>query len=107
MRVELPDGQWAELRERINHATEKRVKVALNRGHANAELAFDFDTEVVRAFVSDWSVKDIEGLPIAIADVDAIERAPGDIIDRLAIEATQVWTGRTFPNLPTPPSSAA
>lgn len=106
-RIELRDGQWADLRERINHGTDKELKRAVIRSRTEAEAAFDANTFLVRAFVRDWHVQDPDGQPIAIADTDAIDRAPDDIVDQLATAAVELWTGATVPNVLTPPSSVA
>ena len=105
MRLELRDGQWADMRERITHATDKHLKVTIQRGKADPEESFDLDTELARAFVRDWNVQDPDGQSIPIGDADAIERAPDDIVDALARKAVELWTGATVPNPPTPASS--
>ncbi len=105
MRLDLRDGQWAELRERINHGTDKHLKRTWRQGKSDIAYAFDIDTELGRAFVSAWSVRDIDGISIALTDADAIERLPDDIADAIASEAARLWTGATVPNEPTPPPS--
>lgn len=105
MRIELRDGQWAELRERITHGTDKVLKKAVQRGIDDTPERVEVDTAIVRAFVRDWYVKDPDGALIPIADEDAIDRAPDDIIDKLAIAAAELWVGATVPKEPTPSSS--
>lgn len=105
MRVELRDGQWAELRERITHGTDKELKRAWRRGKDDPLQRFDFDTALVRAFLRDWAVRDPDGNPIPPTDGDAIDRAPDDVVDVLVKEAARAWTGATVPNGLTPPSS--
>lgn len=107
MRVELRDGQWAELREHITHGVDKQIKKARIRGKENAEDAFDWETVMVRSFVREWHVLDPDGAAIPLADEDAIDRAPDDIIDVLLPKAFEAYTGATVPNAPTPPSSDA
>jgi hypothetical protein len=106
-RIELRDGQWADLRERITHGTDKAIKNARLVSRKDDAQAFDWTTVLVRAFVRDWSVRDPDGQPIAIADADAIDRAPDDVIDVLFSAAAEAWVGATVPNSPTPPSSGA
>ena len=79
MRVELRDGQWAELRERINHGTDKELKKLVLRTTGDESVGLDLDTAVVRAFVTAWHVLDPDGSVIPLGDADAIERAPDDI----------------------------
>ena len=105
MRIELRDGQWADLRDRITHGVDKDIKRAVVRAQRDSLDAFDYETVVTRAFVRDWLVRDPDGRDIPIGDVDAIERAPDDIISALAIAAAERWTAVTIPNVPTPPSS--
>jgi hypothetical protein len=105
MRIELRDGQWAELRERINHADDKDLKRAVQRGRDDPMEKWDVDTIIVRKFLRDWHVSDPDGNPIPVTDEDAIDRAPDDIIEKLALAAGQAWVGATVPNEPTPPSS--
>jgi hypothetical protein len=100
MRIELRDGQWAELRERITHSVDKDIKRARNRSFANSEDAFDWVTVIVGAFVRDWNVQDPDGNPIPVGDPDAIDRAPDDIIEELFTPATEAWVGATVPNEP-------
>jgi hypothetical protein len=103
MRVELRDGQWAELRERITHADDKDLKRAFRKGRKDDELQPDFETLVVRKYVRDWHVNDPDGNPIPLTDEDAIDRAPDDIVEQLVVAAGEIWTGMDL--TPTPPSS--
>lgn len=102
MRVDLRDGQWADLRERITHGQAKALKVALRRARAEDEAAVEFDTALVRTFLRSWSVNDVDGNPITVEQVDS---APEDIVDDLVQAAIPLWTGATVPNAPTPTSS--
>lgn len=104
-RIELRDGQWADLRERISHRSDKDLRIAYRRGRDDAEQQAEFDTILVRAFVRHWSVLDPDGTAIPIEDPDAIDRAPEDVADALVVAAAELWTGATAPNAPTPPSS--
>jgi hypothetical protein len=104
MRVELPDGQWAELHEHISHADDKAIKRLTTKAKTDEAVWFDVDSLIVRTFLRDWYVKDRDGQPIPATDADAVERAPSDIIDRLAIDGSKLYTGATDTN-PTPASS--
>ena len=108
MRVDLPDGQWAELRERITHGQDKDIRRAFRRAKDDPELAPDFETVLVRTFVRDWHVNDPEGNPIPVGDADAMDRAPDNVVDTLVPVAYEGWTGSKLPDgNPTPPSSDA
>lgn len=103
MRVELRDGQWAELRERITHAADKRIR----RAYLVSERAdiVEAQTVKIREFITAWSVNDPDGKPIDLSDADAIDRLPEDIADELHEEADNHYGRATRPNPPTPPSS--
>lgn len=107
MRVDLPDGQWADMRERITHGQDKDIKRARVRVEANPESLVDWPTVIVRAFVREWNVRDPDGNPIPLGDPDAIDRAPDDIVDTLFGKAVDAYKAATVPNAPTPPSSDA
>lgn len=108
MRLELPDGQWAEVRDRINHGQDKALKVAYNRGKEDVALRVEFDTVLIRTFVTSWFVKDVEtGAPIDLDDPTGIDRVADGVADAIAEAAADIWAGRTSPNAPTPPSSAS
>jgi hypothetical protein len=98
MRIELRDGQWAELRERITHADDKVIKrVYVVR--RDPEDAVEWQTTMVRVFVRDWNVSDLDGKPIPITDADAIDRAPDDIIDTLTEPAVDLYKPSTEPDI--------
>jgi len=105
MRLELRDGQWAELHERLTHAEDKALKKLRIQGQDDRTLYFDWQTEIVRTFTKRWHVLDREGQSIPLEDPDAIERAPSDILEALFEPASDLYLGATVPNAPTPPSS--
>jgi hypothetical protein len=98
MRIELRDGQWADLRERITHAQDKAIKKAYAKGLTEPDAKYDFDTVIAREFARAWDVNDPDGKPIPLTDEDAIDRAPDDVVERIVEEATPLWTGATVPN---------
>jgi len=114
-RIELRDGQWAELRERISHAQDKEIIRTRLRGRTDETAKPDLVTATVRVFLRDWNVRDPDGRDIPVSDEDAVDRAPDDIVDMLMVRATELYTGATLtdpltgeplPN-PTPRSSDA
>jgi hypothetical protein len=105
MRIELRDGQWAELRERISHGQDKEIKRAWVRGAADRDLLVDAQTTVVRQFLRAWYVNDLDGQPIAADAADAVERMPDDIVDEIYAKASELYKATTVPNPSTPPSS--
>ncbi|HXJ66731.1 MAG TPA: hypothetical protein VNN79_23480 [Actinomycetota bacterium] len=102
MRIELRDGQWADLRDRITHGQDKEIKRAGVRVEANREALVEWPTVLLRAFIEAWNVKDVDGNPIDLADPDALDRAPSDIIDVLFPHAVAQQKATTVPNSPTP-----
>jgi len=66
-RIELRDGQWADLRERISHAQDKDIKRAKIRVESQPETLVDWATVIVRAFVREWRVNDPDGNPIDLS----------------------------------------
>jgi hypothetical protein len=105
MKVTLRDGQLAELRERITHGQDKEISKARRKVRDDVEdTGSDIDA-LLRAFVSSWNVKDVDGKPINLEDGDAFDRAPSDIIDTLVGEVIPLYAPATVPNPPTPSSS--
>ena len=101
MRENLRDGQWADIRERIDHGTHKRIKVAIRKAEDDDVAAVELDDVVIRAFVTDWSVKDIDGQPIPLTDTDALDRLPSDVADALLALVLAAHKQATVPNAPT------
>lgn len=101
MRVELRDGQWADLRERIRHDAHKRIKVAIRKATDDDAAAVDLDDVVIREFVVAWDIRDLDGQPIPVTDADALDRLPSDIADVLLTEALAAHERASVPNSPT------
>ena len=100
MRVDLPDGQWAELREELTHGQTKRLQRALYRAVENPAAAGpDVDTEFVAVYVASWSLLGTGDVP---ADLDArlpvIDGLPASVVKALATKAAELWKGRADPN---------
>lgn len=102
MRLELRDGQWAELRERISHGADKRIKLANRKGRDDDAAALEIDDVLIREFVTAWNVLDIDGSAIPLDAPDATDRLAEDVSDAIAIQAAEIYTGATAPNAPTP-----
>ncbi len=102
MRLELRDGQWAELRERISHGADKRIKLQRRKGADDDAAALETDDVLIREFVIAWLILDPDGNVIPLADADATDRLPDDIADELVVAAAKTYIGATVPNAPTP-----
>lgn len=100
MRLELRDGQWADLRERLTYEQAKGVRVASLAIKSDRTALADFDLALVRAYVSAWHVIGITGEAVPL---DTPETAPDDIIQPIATAALDIWNGQPDPK-GTPPS---
>ena len=102
MRVELPDGQWAELREELTHGQTKRLKRAIFRAVEDTAAGPDVDTEFIAVYVASWSLLGIGPPP---DDTDArlpiIDGLPEPIARAIAEKAAAIWSGRADPNAST------
>jgi hypothetical protein len=98
MRIELRDGQWAEMREHITHAEDKALRKAHWRGREDEDARGEYETLMVRTFTRTWHVLDATGAEIPYSDDDAIDRADHDVVDTLYGRAAQFYTGATNPN---------
>lgn len=97
MRLDLRDGQWAELRERISHAADKDIKRAYVALRGDPAAVVDIATLYVRTFVSAWSVRDIDGQTIPLDEPNAADRLPDDIADALSERALMLYKTSTDP----------
>lgn len=103
-RVDLGDGQYADLATVLNHAQWRRIVGA--RGAADAV------TEGTAALLLGWLVRDVNGSPIEFpADVgpagppaSLLDRAPSELILALADVASLIAAGRPDPLGTAPPS---
>jgi hypothetical protein len=108
-RIELRDGQWADVREHITHGEDKTIKRAQWKSRDNPEqFASEGDTVALKVFIRAWSVNDEAGKPIPLEDPDAIDRMPSDIADDIAVVVNQLYHPEaTVPNPRTPSSSSS
>ena len=106
MRIDFPEGQWVDVRERITHGQDKEIQRARRKVRDDPDANQGDDVSVaIRVFVSAWNVRDVDGRPIDLGDADAIDRLPMDIADPLFEAIAPVYLGTTVPNPPTPASS--
>jgi hypothetical protein len=100
VRVDLPDGSWAELRERPTHGQVNVVRRALLRAGVEAEEAATVAQAYVACYVSAWSVKNSEGNEVPL---ERIEDAPDDVVQAFAAEAKKLYTAKPDPKGSRPP----
>lgn len=93
-RIDLPDGQWAQLRERPTHAQLNVLRRALLRAGDEAEAGADVALAYVSAYVEAWEVKDLAGNQVPL---DTAATAPDDIVSAIAGECKERWLGRPDP----------
>lgn len=94
-RVELPDGQWAELTPRLNHAQRRMIQ----RGEPERVTAG------LAAMLVRWHVLDVDGVVIPVpADRSVagfppsiLDTFPIEIVDTIALEASNLIAGDTVP----------
>ena len=97
-RVDLPDGQWADLVERLNHAQRQRIRFAGRDGLDNV-------TEGVAAMLTGWHVVDVDGViipvpaerPVGGFPSAVLDTFPSDVVDDIAVAAAEIVTGEIVP----------
>lgn len=94
MRLDFRDGQWAELRERLTYAQARDVRRASLAIRSDTQALADFDIALVRAYVSAWEVRGIDGVAVQL---EWPEFAPDDIIQSISARALEVWNGQPDP----------
>lgn len=105
MRLELRDGQWAELREHITHGQDKEIQRSYVAARHDPPAVVEVQTTFVRLFVKGWNVLDPDGASIPLDAADAFERMPADLADQIFSKAQDLYKAATVPNPRTPPSS--
>jgi hypothetical protein len=94
VRVELPDGQWAQLRERLSYGPAREVRRTFVVASEDRAAMVDVDIALVRAYLVDWNVLDTEGHAVP---VDKPELAPDDVIQTLSETTMDLWNGKPDP----------
>ena len=95
MRLELPAGQWAELRDRLNHGQAREVRRALLAAKEKFSDAADLDDVMVRAYLVSWSLD---------RPVTELDGADDETVVEIALEAMRRWQGKPDPKDTTEPS---
>lgn len=92
MRLDLGNGQWAELRDRLlyHQAQPIRVVFALIEKGGNAAALADLDLALVRGYVEQWHVLDLDGNAVPLTDP---QLAPDGTIQAIALAALDLWKG--------------
>jgi hypothetical protein len=116
MRVDLPSGGWAELREDLEDVTEgERVPLRLAMfGHPADEpptvTGQNVTRAVMRLAIKAWDVKGPQGNPLTLPSKDrgVLEQLRGRDFDALvhACQQAKVWD-RVFPSFEADPEPAS
>lgn len=94
MRLELSGGQHAELRDRLTYGQGHIVRVAYYEIEQSNIAKADLDLALVRAYVSGWHVLDLDGKAVPL---DTPELAPDDVIQEIALAASDLFAGTAIP----------
>lgn len=94
MRLPLPEGQWAELRERLTYEQGREVYAAFIAVDKDRAALVDLNIVLVRNYVSAWSVRDLDGADVPL---EAPEGAPWDTLTDIAAKAIDIYKGRKDP----------
>lgn len=77
MRVDLGEGRWAELHDRITHRIVLDLEGAAFRGKhgiANGEYPEDFTSSVILAMTREWSLGELNRTAVEAADADLVDK---------------------------------
>jgi hypothetical protein len=78
-RVDLQDGQWADLVERLNHAQRQRIRFAGRDGLDNV-------SEGIAAMLTGWHVLDVDGVVIPVPAERPVGGFPSAVLDTFPME---------------------
>ncbi len=90
-RLDLPDGQWAELRDWLTHGEEKAVLRAWAAAAGSLAEAPEVDSALIIAYVADWHVVGRDGHEVPL---DRIDDCPGTVAAAIVDAATVRWKAR-------------
>lgn len=96
MKLDLGDGQHAELRDQLTYGQARPVRevfARIERGGEAAAMA-ELDLALVRAFTESWHVLDFAGNAVGL---DTPDLAPDSAIQAIALAALDLWRGGTVP----------
>ena len=80
MRLDLPDGQHAILREKLTYAQARELRLAYFNAQKDVAAQADYDLTVIRVMVSAWHVLDFDGQAVSL---DQPQQAPDSIIQAI------------------------
>jgi len=89
-RLELPDGQWADIRTSPNHAQYRAVIAAMEDAGTGRATMIEWASTVGRQMTAAWLVRDEQGKTLELDD-EGWDAAPADIVDAICTEAQLIW----------------
>ena len=101
MRLALPEGQSATLRDRLLYGQARTIRSAIVAIEQDEAAAVDLDMALIRAYVESWHILGIDGNAVPL---DTPELAPDDIIQAIAVEAIGLWKASILPKAGPGPS---
>ena len=104
MRVALPEGQSADLRERLTYGQAREVRAALVAIETDRAALVDLDLALVRAYVESWHVLGVSGDAVPLASP---ETAPDDVIQTVSSAALKLWNSKPDPKDTPAPSTTS
>jgi hypothetical protein len=87
-RLDLPDGQWADLLERPLHEDYVAILEAAEDATRGGGTWVRWAETLGRRYVKAWSVRGDDGQPLALSDWP---KADPDITDAICTEAQNRW----------------
>jgi hypothetical protein len=94
-RLELPDGQWADIEHRPTHGTIRKIGKETDRLGRSDPLAGE--DVIVGNLVREWYVKDGDGSEVALDKRDTWDRIPQDTFSLISDECLTVVES-SYPN---------
>ena len=95
MRIDLGNGQWAELRERLTYGQAQPLRAAFLRvKEGDADARSDIPRELFAAYVSAWHVLDFDGQAVSL---DTPELAPDSVLIDVAAATVDLWNEQAKP----------
>jgi hypothetical protein len=94
-RLDLPDGQWADIERRPTHGTMRRISKDTGRLGRTDPLAGE--DVIVANLVTDWLVRDSEGSEVPLAKREAWDRIPQETFSLVSDECLSIVEA-AYPN---------
>lgn len=94
MRLDLPNGQWAELRDRLDYGPARLLRRAYLATIDDRAAGADVDLELVKAYVVAWDVNDTDGSAVLLSEP---WEANDEAIQLIAAAAAKKWNQMADP----------